>query len=76
MMPAPFYTLLSICQSKEYMKKKANINTLKDSVAKFLQYESDKSLEVKDIAALLTGWELVLEDKCNKNELQAIKTIN
>jgi len=76
MLRAPLFSLLQICQSKEFAKNARQTKVLKDGTIKYLQYESKKFLEKLRIEQKLEGWEQVLEDKCTRNELMDIKSVN
>ena len=45
MLRAPLFSLLQICQSKEFAKNARETKVLKEGVMKYLPYESKRFLE-------------------------------
>ena len=76
MLRAPLFSLLQICQSKEFAKNARETKVLKEGVMKYLPYESKRFLEQLGIEEKLEGWEQVMADKCTRNELMDIKSVN
>ena len=49
---------------------------IKSGVCKFLQFESQALHDELNINDKLLGWEVLLKDKCLRNELMDVKLIN
>lgn len=62
--------------SKQYNPNMNKIPMLTSLMDIYLQSEPCHLLKAMDIEAKLDGWEKILRDKCLKNELMDVKTIN
>ena len=77
MYPAALYSLLQISQSDDFIiGGKAQTNAIKRGVISYLKYESNDLYSQTNLDEQLNGWELLIREKCLRNELMDVKTIN
>lgn len=76
MLRAPLFSLLQLCQSKEFVKSEENVKNIKEGMAELLKSESYQLFKQLEIHKKLEGWEKLLRKKCTQNELMDIKNVN
>lgn len=76
MMRASLFTLLSISHSREFTKSKLHSKFIKEAIIKFNQFDSDNVMNEININDRIDGWNELLNDKVNNNELVDVTSIN
>ena len=76
MIRAPLFTLLCLSGSKAFVRTAEHTNAIKDGIIRFLEYDKIKTLDDLNIPKKYHGWQQILDDKINNNELTDITQIN
>ena len=76
MLRADLFTLLSICQADEFFKSPRDSEIIKNSIIKYLESEDADKLQDAAILDRLKGWNKLLHQKCNINQVVDMLAIN
>jgi hypothetical protein len=76
MIRAPIFTILCISGSALFITEKKQTQTTKTATIRYLEFDDNSVLENLMINQKLTGWQTILDDKCNNNELTDVHTVN
>ena len=75
-MRASLFTLLSIAHSRDFIQNKLQSKFIKEAIIKFNQFDSDNVMNEINIYDKIDGWNELLHDKCNQNELVDVTSVN
>ena len=76
MLRASLFSLLSICQQKDFSTKPIYTNCIKNGILKYLQHDKYEIFKLLQIDSCFKGWEFPLNDMILNNELTDLKTVN
>ena len=76
MVRANMFTLMCISGSALFITEKKQTQTTKQAAVRFLEIDKEGVLKELKIDDQLKGWESILDDKCNKNELTDVMQVN
>ena len=74
MLRADFYTILSLCNLKEFINKEQSTEAIKEGILTLCRDTQDTHMQ--DVLDSLKGWPRVLQDKLLKNEVVDLHCIN
>lgn len=74
MLRSDFYTLLSLCHSKEFVRSAKEIKAIKQGIMQICTDTQDTQMQ--DVLDSIKGWQRVLQDKLLQNELMDMHLIN
>ena len=66
---ASIYTLMCVSGSALFITEKKQTQITKQAAIRYLELDNLDILNQLEINEALDGWEIILDDKCNKNEL-------
>ena len=76
MIRASLFTLMCISGSKIFISEKYQTHKLKNGCIRYLDFDNVEVLEGMSIKEKLDGWQHILDDKCNYNELTDVTRVN
>ena len=76
MIRAPIFTLLCISGSALFIEEKKQTQTTKSATIRYMEFDDNTVLENLMINQKLTGWQHIVDDKCNNNELTDVHAVN
>ena len=76
MIRASLFTLMCISGSKLFISERYQTNKLKNGCIRYLDFDKVEVLQDMNIKEKLDGWQHVLDDKCNYNELTDVTKVN
>lgn len=68
--------MMCISGSKIFITEKEQTRKLKNGCIRYLDFDKLEVLEGMNIKEKLDGWQYVLDDKCNYNELTDVTKVN
>lgn len=76
MMRADLFTLLSCSTNSEFISEAKDTIAIKKSVIKFLEGEVNARVDNMKVFSRLEGWNRLLHQKCNNNNVMSIHSVN
>ena len=76
MMRADVFALLNVSTSSDYMKGAKDANIIKRSIMKYLESEQNERAEGLGLFQNLKGWNHLLFQKCNRNQVMRTHSVN
>jgi len=76
MMRADVFALLSISTNSDFIADPADSQVIKTAVLKFLEGEFNEKAAQYQVFSRLKGWNKLLHEKCNANQILQIHSIN
>jgi hypothetical protein len=76
MIRASLFTTMCISGSRIFISERYQTHKLKNGCIRYLDFDNIDVLDDMDINEKLDGWQKVLDDKCNYNELTDVTKVN
>lgn len=76
MLRAPIFSLLAVCQCKEFADKEKQVETVKNGIIRYLKTDAYEILEQMDVLKVFGGWQHIINDIALNNELTDVRPLN